>query len=67
MEVAHHARVGDQLVRRHHQIHGGRRDGGMRLAAVPDAGPPAALRLRDTKLAHLRTPIALVRVGLSPW
>ena len=47
VQVSHHARVGDQIVRQHHQIRGGVRHGGMRLAALGDARPGAAQRLDD--------------------
>jgi hypothetical protein len=50
VQIAHHARVGDQAIRQHHQIHGGVRHRGMRLAALGNAGPGAAQRLDEQLL-----------------
>ncbi len=39
LQIAHHARVGDQVVRQHHQIDGGGRHPGMRWTAARNPGP----------------------------
>ncbi|CFE48559.1 Uncharacterised protein [Mycobacterium tuberculosis] len=47
VQIAHHVRIGHQIVRQHHQIHARGSHRRMWLAAVPDPGTGAAQRLDE--------------------